>query len=203
MTKDISLRLMMASASLVLAACSSAVSQEVVSTGGSNTAIVTQSDGKMADGGLVASLDAAPPAPANLDGGPPPLRPPAPEAIAPDPIVPPAAAPRITAPEPVAPPAVVRAHFTCDIDVVRTAYGIRITPVVRADRALDGEYSLVITRTGAAGSSDINQGGAFDAARGERVKLGASEISFERGDTYRAVLKVRANGREICRDTRS
>ena len=198
MTKDISLRLMMASASLVLAACSSAVSQEVVSTGGSNTAIVTQSDG-----GLVASLDVAPPAPPVLDGGPPPLRTPAPDAIAPEPVLPPAPAPRVIAPEPVAPPAVVRADFTCDIDVVRTANGIRITPVVRADRTLDGEYSLVITRTGAAGSSDINQGGPFDAARGERVKLGASEISFERGDTYRAVLKVRANGREICRDTRS
>jgi|JI8StandDraft_1071087.scaffolds.fasta_scaffold22307_2 hypothetical protein len=203
MTKDISLRLMMASASLVLAACSSAVSQEAVSTGGSNTAIVTQSDGRMADGGLIASLDAAPPAPPVLDGGPPPLRTPAPDAIAPEPVLPPAPAPRVIAPEPLAPPAVVRADFTCDIDVVRTANGIRITPVVRADRTLDGEYSLVITRTGAAGSSDINQGGPFDAARGERVKLGASEISFERGDTYRAVLKVRANGREICRDTRS
>ena len=198
MTKDISLRLMMASASVVLAACSSAVSQEVVSTGGSNTAIVTQSDG-----GLVASLDAAPPSPPVLDGGPPPLRTPAPDATAPEPVLPPAPAPRVIAPEPLAPPAVVRADFTCDIDVVRTANGIRITPVVRADRALDGEYSLVITKTGAAGSSDINQGGPFDAARGERVKLGASEISFERGDTYRAVLKVRANGREICRDTRS
>ena len=183
MTNDISLRLMMASASLVLAACSSAVSQEVVSTGGSNTAIVTQSDG-----GLVASLDAAPPAPPVLDGGPPPLRTPAPDAIT---------------PESIAPPAVVRADFTCDIDVVRTSNGIRITPVVRADRTLNGEYSLVITKSGAAGSSDINQGGPFDAARGERVKLGASEISFARGDTYRAVLKVRANGREICRDTRS
>ncbi len=201
MTKDISLRLMMTTASLVLAACSSAVSQEVVSTSGSNTAIVTQSDGGMADGGLVASLGAAPPAPPVLDGGPPPLRMPAPEAVAP--IVPPAPAPRVIAPDPVAPPAVVRAHFTCDIDVVRTPSGIRITPVVRADRPLNGEYSLVITKTGDAGSSDISQGGPFGAARGERVKLGASEISFERGDTYRAVLKVRADGREICRDTRS
>jgi hypothetical protein len=198
MTKDISLRLMMATASLVLAACSSAVSQEVVATTGSNTSIVTQSDGKMAVGGLVASLDISPPAPPVLDGGPPPLR-------TPEPIVPPAPAPapRIIAPEPVAPPAVVRANFTCDIDVIRTPNGIRITPIVRADRSLNGEYSLVITKTGSAGSSDISQGGPFDAARGERVKLGASEISFARGDKYRAVLKVRADGREICRDTRS
>lgn len=191
MTKDISLRLMMATASLVLAACSSASSQEVVATTGSNTSIVTQSDG-----GLVASLDVGPPAPPVLDGAPPPLP-------APEPIVPPAAAPRVIAPEPLAPPAVVRANFTCDIDVVRTPNGIRITPVVRADRTLNGEYSLVITKTGTSGSSDISQGGPFDAASGERVKLGASEISFARGDKYRAVLKVRADGREICRDTQS
>lgn len=192
MTKDISLRLMMASASLVLAACSSAVSQEAV-TNGSNTAIVTQSDG-----GLVASLDDAPPAPPILDGGPPPLNVPAPDAIAPEPIT-----PHIIAPEPVAPPATVQASFTCDIDVVRTANGIRITPVVRAGRSMDGEYSLVITKTGASGSSDISQGGPFDAARGERVRLGASEFSLERGASFRAVLKVRADGREICRDVRS
>lgn len=191
MTKDISLRLMMATASLVLAACSSASSQEVVATSGTNTSIVTQSDG-----GLVASLDVAPPAPPVLDGAPPSLP-------APEPIVPPAPAPRVIAPEPLAPPAVVRANFTCDIDVIRTPNGIRITPVVRADRKLNGEYSLVITKTGSSGSSDISQGGPFDAARGERVKLGASEISFARGDKYRAVLKVRADGREICRDTRS
>lgn len=198
MTKDISLSLMMATASLVLAACSSASSQEVVATSGTNTAIVTQSDG-----GLVASLDAAPPAPPVLDGAPPLLRTPAPDALAPEPIVPPAPEPRVVTPEPLAPPAVVRANFTCDIDVIRTPNGIRITPVVRADRTLNGEYSLVITKTGASGSSDISQGGPFDAARGERVKLGASEIWFARGDKYRAVLKVQADGREICRDTRS
>ena len=191
MTKDISLSLMMATASLVLAACSSATSQEVVATTGSNTAIVTQSDD-----GLVASLDVTPPAPPVLDGAPPPLP-------APEPIVPPASAPRVIAPEPLAPPAVVRADFTCDIDVIRTPNGIRIMPIVRADRSLNGEYSLMITKTGSSGSSDINQGGPFNAARGERVKLGASEISLARGDKYRAVLNVRADGREICRDTRS
>lgn len=186
--KDVSLGLMMAAASLVLAACSSAASQEAV-TKGSNTAIVTQSDG-----GLVASLDAVQPEPPVLDGGPPPLN-------MPEPVAPPA--PRAIEPERAAPPEIVRADFTCDIDVARTANGVRITPIVRADRTLNGEYSLKITKTGASGSSDINQGGPFDAARGERVSLGVSEFSLERGDHYRAVLKVRANGREICRDTRS
>jgi hypothetical protein len=97
----------------------------------------------------------------------------------------------------------IKARLSCDIDIDRTSNGIRVTPIVRADKSLAGEYSLVITKSGASGSSDINQGGPFDAARGERVRLSASEISMERGARFRAVLRVRAGGREICRDTTS
>lgn len=184
MTRRLPKLLTIASAAAVLAACSAAVSQETP-----NTAIVLQ-----ATPDLVADLAAAPPAPPVLDGAPTPLI--VPEAVAP---LPPAA-------EYIAPPVVaapVEARFTCDIDVVRTAIGVRITPVVRAGRSMEGEYTLVITKTGAGGSSDISQGGPFDAARGERVSLGSSEFSLERGASFRAVLKVRADGHEICRDKRS
>ena len=91
----------------------------------------------------------------------------------------------------------------CDISVVKTSYGVRITPVVRSDRSLSGEYSMVITKNGGGGSSDISQGGPFDAARGVSQELGSSEISMERGASFRAVVKVRAGGREVCRDIRS
>lgn len=91
----------------------------------------------------------------------------------------------------------------CDISVVKTSHGVRITPLVRADRTLSGEYSLTITKSGGAGSSDISQGGPFDAVRGVKQELGSSEISLERGSRFHAVLKVRANGREVCRDVRS
>ena len=91
----------------------------------------------------------------------------------------------------------------CDISVVKTSHGVRITPVVRSDRSLSGEYSLTVTKSGGAGSSDISQGGPFDAPRGVNQKLGSSEISLERGSRFRAVLKVRAGGREVCRDVRS
>ncbi len=91
----------------------------------------------------------------------------------------------------------------CDISVVKTSHGVRITPVVRSDRSLSGEYSLTVTKSGGAGSSDISQGGPFDAPRGVKQELGSSEISLERGSRFHAVLKVRAGGREICRDVRS
>lgn len=118
------------------------------------------------------------------------------------------APPVVVAPPPVvkAPPPMTRvqsARLSCVIDVDRTPRGIRITPIVKSGRSLSGEYSLVITKDGAGGSSDISQGGPFDAARGERLELASSEISLERDARYRAVLKVRADGREICREISS
>lgn len=181
-------RLYLFSAALVLAACSSAPDDTA------NTAVVVQSGPDYAS-----AYDALPPIDdpqlddPRLDGAP----------HAPVPVAPPA---ELRAPEPLPPrPAAVQrvASFTCDIDVDRTSHGLRVTPIVRADRAMSGEYSLVITKSGGAGSSDITQGGPFDAARGQSVRLSSSEFSLERGAKFRAVLKVRSGGREVCRDIRS
>ncbi len=132
---------------------------------------------------------ASPPAPpdAELDGAPPVL----------------AAPPVVVAPPA---PAAVRKQddsLWCDISVKRTLNGVRIIPVVRSDRSVSGEYSLVITKSGHSGSSDISQGGPFDALRDVKQELGASEISLEHGAKFRAVLKVRSGGHEVCRDIRS
>jgi hypothetical protein len=198
MTRFNSTHLMMLSAAIVLAGCSSAAQE--APDAGANIAIVTQ-DGP----GHVASIEFGPAPEANtfveaapLDGAPPPLT--IPEAVAPQQLAPAPVAPKHA---PAVKPAPVKASFTCDIDIDRTSHGIRVTPVVRANRSLSGEYTLVITKDGSGGSSDISQGGPFDAARGEKVRLGSSEFSMARGASFRAVLKVRADGREICRDVRS
>ena len=129
-----------------------------------------------------------------LDGAPPVVVAEAPPVVAP-------LAPPVT-PLAKAAPVKEQAMF-CDISVVKTSHGVRITPVVRSDRSLSGEYSLTVTKSGGAGSSDISQGGPFDAPRGVSQELGSSEISLERGSRFHAVLKVRAGGREVCRDVRS
>lgn len=169
------------SAALLLAGCSSAAQEAP------NTAIVTQ-------GGSInyaAALDGAPP----VEPAPVPLAPPVVVTVAP-------IAPVELA---VARPVVVKKvrKLSCDILVSRTLRGIRVTPVVNANRSLSGNFTLTITKDGADGSSDISQGGEFDARRGERVELSSSEFSMERGATFRAVLKVRAGGNEVCRDVRS
>lgn len=168
---------------LALAGCSSALSQEAP-----NTAVTTQQGPD-----VVASLDGQPPADGLARDG------------APSAIVPETYAPAPVPPLPVEKPVVrqVEARLTCAIDVERTPRGIRVTPVVWSDRAVSGEYSLVVTKSGSGGSSDISQGGPFDAARHERVALSASEFSMERGARFKAVLKVRADGREVCREISS
>ena len=176
-------RIHILSAALLLAGCSSAAQEAP------NTAIVTQGGPQVAS-----AFNTAPPDNSGLDGAPP---------LAPAPIAP-SVVMRVT--EPLPPPVFVQGvaqRLSCDIEVHRTSHGVRITPIIHARRSISGEYSLVITKDGAGGSSDINQGGPFDAARGERVELGSSEFTFERGAKFRAVLKVRAGGEVVCRDIRS
>jgi hypothetical protein len=148
-----------------------------------NTAIIAQGGLPTANG-----FDRASPDNSGLDGAP----------------------PLATVPAPLVPVALVKPivvekvqKFTCDIEVSRTSRGIRVTPIVNANRSLSGDFTLTITKGGAGGSSAISQGGEFDARRGERVELSSSEFSMERGARFRAVLKVRAGGNEVCRDVRS
>jgi hypothetical protein len=159
-------------AAIALAGCSAGMAAETVSE-----AYLPPEDGT-----LVHQLDGAPPV-----------------VVVEAPVVPPPVVPSTAAPLAKAAPVKEYAMF-CDISVVKTSQGVRITPVVRSDRSLSGEYSLTVTKSGGAGSSDISQGGPFDAPRGVKQELGSSEISLERGSRFHAVLKVRAGGREVCRD---
>ncbi|RYG27292.1 MAG: hypothetical protein EON93_20850 [Burkholderiales bacterium] len=159
---------------LALAGCSAGIKAETI-----QEAYLPPEDAK-----LIHELDGAPPtAVAEAPGAPARLDPPK------------------TAPA-KATPVKDQAMF-CDISIVKTSHGVRITPVVRSDRSLSGEYSLTIIKSGGPGSSDISQGGPFDAPRDVKQELGSSEISLEPGSRFHATLKVRAGGREVCRDVRS
>lgn len=88
---------------------------------------------------------------------------------------------------------------TCEIRSRRTANGLLIQARAFADRDISGEYDLVITKSGAAGSSDISQSGALDLAAGSSALLGENEISVERGARVRAVLTLRDDSGQLCR----
>lgn len=111
----------------------------------------------------------------------------------------PLAAPERELEQRAAPAAIPVRGGSCDIVVERTSNGVLLTAVADVPRRADGEYSFIITKSGKGGSSDINQGGPLDGARGGHVELGAAEVSLERGASYRATLKLTSDGREICR----
>jgi hypothetical protein len=71
-----------------------------------------------------------------------------------------------------------------------------IQAVAHANRAINGDYELVITKSGGAGSSDVTQSGPFTAAAGESVTLGSTELGAD--GRYRAVLVLRDASGEVC-----
>jgi hypothetical protein len=112
------------------------------------------------------------------------------------------APPALRAPEHVLPPrADTRPALAdaCDVIVKRTRNGVVLTAVTDLDRS--GDYSFIITKSGGGNSSDIQQGGPFTSSRGRSIELSSSEISVERGSSWRATLRLTSHGRELCRRT--
>ena len=96
-------------------------------------------------------------------------------------------------------PAAARGDISCDVRSRRTANGVLIQARAFAERAFDGEYDLVITKTGGGGSADINQGGPVSLDAGSSVTLGENEIGLERGARVHATLTLRDDSGQICR----
>lgn len=115
---------------------------------------------------------------------------------------PPADAQSLAEVEAVSPHAVYdEATVSCDVRARRTADGVVIQARAFADRDIDGEYDLVITKSGGGNSSDISQSGPLSLTAGSAATLGENEISVERGARLRAVLTLRDASGEICRRT--
>lgn len=125
-------------------------------------------------------------------------RAPASSQLAPPPLILPEPAPAPFAAAPVAARAPAP-RVDCDIHVRRTNHGVALEGIASFARATDGNFSFVIAKDGAGGSSDIEQGGEYDARPGEELSLGSAEFSTGRGSSWRATLKIFDGGREICR----
>lgn len=90
---------------------------------------------------------------------------------------------------------------SCRIDVTERSGGTILEGVVSAKSALKGSYSLVVTKSGDGGSSDINQSGDFNAAPGTETSLGTVSLGGN-GGNYKARLTVTWDGRSTdCRES--
>ena len=98
-------------------------------------------------------------------------------------------------PDEARPEAAPAAGADCWIRETRTANGLRLEAIVRADYAVRGSYDFNVTSQGPGGSSDVTQSGEVDLADGESATVGSAEFS---GGRYRAVLTLRDAGGEHC-----
>jgi hypothetical protein len=105
-----------------------------------------------------------------------------------------------------APPAEVKlagaprsTRASCDIIVQPTSHGIRLKAVARLGEPVSGHYSMVVTKRGRSGSSDITQGGPFKSSGEKDVSLSSAELSVEEASHYKAVLTLHVRDRQVCR----
>ncbi|EJJ26203.1 curli-like amyloid fiber formation chaperone CsgH [Rhizobium sp. CF142] len=77
----------------------------------------------------------------------------------------------------------------CEIKATPGAGMVRLDALVLADKHVGGTYTFHVERSGAGGSSTINQSGDFDAIAGHVAIL--SSISLDsKGTEYKATLDV-------------
>jgi hypothetical protein len=94
------------------------------------------------------------------------------------------------------------APIACTIRATPTRHGVLIEALARTSDSVSGEYQMVITKRGRGGASDITQGGEFSAGARESLTLGSAEIGLDRGDSFRAVLRLRDGNGPLCEEER-
>lgn len=91
--------------------------------------------------------------------------------------------------------------LACEIAVQESASGTTIEGRVHASRAVEGRYTMAISRSGSGGSAQVNQSGRFDAGPEAPATLGRTRLGGEAG-LYDVELVLEWNGhRIICRES--
>ncbi len=84
----------------------------------------------------------------------------------------------------------------CEIRAEPAGRGVRLEGLVFADVPLSGTYRFRVSQNGSGGSSQINQGGEFDAGPGEPESLGTVSLGGGPG-SFTATLTLRWAGGSI------
>jgi hypothetical protein len=86
---------------------------------------------------------------------------------------------------------------TCEIKTASNGGMLAIQGVVHAGIALSGSYQMRVSGQGPGGSSDLNQGGQFNAGAGEAVTLGQVTVDNS-GGTYTVTLSIDSTGGKVA-----
>jgi hypothetical protein len=82
----------------------------------------------------------------------------------------------------------------CELQASPEAGGITLSAIANSSVPATGGYRLVVSKSGGAGGSAIDQSGDFALAPGAASTLGAVSMNLERGATYQARLTVTWKG---------
>ena len=86
---------------------------------------------------------------------------------------------------------------SCEVRMKRTNDGVQLEALVHATRQAAGEYQLIVTKNGPAGSSDVTQGGEFAVGVGATV-LGSTEFGLEARGRLKAHLILSDRNGRLC-----
>jgi hypothetical protein len=92
------------------------------------------------------------------------------------------------------------APVNCRIEETQVGAELLLQGKVAGDMSAEGQYRLLVSKVGQAGTSNISQGGAFKLEPGADIGLGRINLSLERGAQYEATLTVTVDDRTfVCR----
>ena len=89
-------------------------------------------------------------------------------------------------------------RVSCELKLKRTSHGVQLEAWVRALQATAGEYQLIVTKIGPAGSSDVSQGGEFSVGARSATVLGSTEFGLERHGRLKAHLILSDRHGRLC-----
>jgi hypothetical protein len=85
----------------------------------------------------------------------------------------------------------------CEIQTSTAKGMVALEGVLHTDIAIAGSYRFRVISSGGGGSSNIQQGGEFEAGPDEPATLGTVMLGNS-GGTYRAILEVMADGKLVA-----
>ena len=85
---------------------------------------------------------------------------------------------------------------TCEIKAASSGDMLALQGVAHAGIALSGSYQMRVSGQGPGGSTNLNQGGQFNAAAGEAVTLGQVMVDNS-GGTYDVTLSIDSAGGKV------
>ena len=94
---------------------------------------------------------------------------------------------------PSSPPAI-----TCTVQADRSGNSISLSGQVVAHATVSGHYRFEITKASRAGTSRVNQGGAFEIAAGQERMVGSATLDYLPDTNFSARLVIDVDGRSYA-----